>query len=313
MQTVRLRAHAKVNLVLSLAGPEPAGGPRAGWHRISTWMHAIDLADDLLVQPLGPSSRSTLSAVSTWSARWAADAARPGVIDWPLERDLAWRALRAVEAHVGRALPTRLVLTKRIPTGAGLGGGSSDAGATLLALDRAWGLGLGADVLRTLGATLGSDVPFFVAEPGTDGDVPRPAVVGGFGEAIERTPRAAGELVLLVPGFGCATGSVYRAFDDAVSAGSGGTLDAERIETLARRGTVDTSALWNDLAEPACAVRPELTLLRMRAREVLDKEVHITGSGSAMFAIVEPGSAAALAERVRAQVPGLAALATRLV
>ncbi|QKK06832.1 MAG: hypothetical protein HND58_00740 [Planctomycetota bacterium] len=151
-------------------------------------------------------------------------------------------ALRAVEAHVGRPLPTRLVLTKRIPTGAGLGGGSADAGATLLAVNQAWGLGLGVDVLQTLGATLGSDVPFFVDTPGTGSDAPGPAVVGGFGEAIERTLRAAGELVLMVPAFGCATGSVYRAFDEAVAAGHGGTLKAERIETLARRGTVDPSA-----------------------------------------------------------------------
>ena len=309
MQTVRLRAHAKINLALSLAGPEPAGAPRAGWHRISTWMHAIELADDVLIEPLAESS----DAVSTWSARWAPDAIRPGVIDWPPERDLAWRALRAVEAHVGRPLPTRLVLTKRIPTGAGLGGGSADAGTTLLAVNQAWGLGLGVDVLQTLGATLGSDVPFFVDTPGTGSDAPGPAVVGGFGEAIERTPRAAAELVLMVPAFGCATGSVYRAFDESVKSGHSGTLEAERIEALARRGTVDSAALWNDLAEPACAVQPELTSLRMRAREVLGEEVHITGSGSAMFAIVESGAAAPLAERLRAQVPGLAALATRLI
>lgn len=313
MQTVRLRAHAKINLALSLAGPEPAGGLRAGWHRISTWMHAIDLADDVLVEPLGEGPAVSGDAVSTWSARWAPDAPRRGVIDWPVERDLAWRALLAVESHVGRQLPTRLILTKRIPTGAGLGGGSADAGATLLAVDRAWGLGLGVEVLRTLGAALGSDVPFFVDEAVAAGDPPAPAVVGGFGESIERTARAPGEMVLMVPAFGCATGSVYRAFDDAVAAGKGGTLDPERVAALARRGAVDSAALWNDLAEPACAVRPELATLRHRAREVLGHAVHITGSGSAMFAIAEPGSAAACVERLRAHVPELASLVTRLL
>ena len=313
MQTVRLRAHAKINLALSLAGPEPAGVPRAGWHRISTWMHAIELADDVLVEPLGESSRASGDVVSTWSAGWAPDAARPGLIDWPVERDLGWRALRAVEAHTGRTLPTRLVLTKRIPTGAGLGGGSADAGATLLAVDRAWGLGLGVEVLRTLGATLGSDVPFFVDEACAKSGAPRPAVVGGFGEAIERTPRASGDVVLMVPAFGCATGSVYRAFDDAVEAGRAGKLDAARVVALAGRDTVDTSSLWNDLAAPACAVRPELAVLRQRASELLDRPVHITGSGSAMFVIVEPGSAASCVARLRARVPELASHVTRLV
>ncbi|MBN4052574.1 hypothetical protein JYT82_00510, partial [bacterium AH-315-K20] len=116
MKKICVAAHAKINLAMSLAQPEPAGSSRAGWHRISTWMHAIDLADEVLIEPVP-------GGVSTWSARWASDAVRPSLIDWPVEQDLAWRALRAVENRVGQRLPTRIVLTKRIPTGAGLGGG----------------------------------------------------------------------------------------------------------------------------------------------------------------------------------------------
>lgn len=304
MQKVRVAAHAKINLALSLAAPEPEGAPRSGWHRISTWMHAIDLADGVLVEPLP-------GGVSTWSARWAPDAARPGLIDWPVEKDLAWRALRAVEARAGRPLPTRIVLTKRIPTGAGLGGGSADAGATLLALDRAWGLRLGVGVLQELGATLGSDVPYFVDDADRSG-TPRPAVVGGFGEAIERTPSAGGELVLMVPSFGCPTGSVYRAFDCAVRAGNAGTLEEGRVLALGRAASVESAALFNDLATPACAVRPELDELRRRASEALGCTVHITGSGSAMFALTEAGETAKMAATVRDRVPGLAALPTSL-
>ncbi len=311
MKKICVAAHAKINLAMSLAQPEPAGSSRAGWHRISTWMHAIDLADEVLIEPVP-------GGVSTWSARWASDAVRPSLIDWPVEQDLAWRALRAVENRVGQRLPTRIVLTKRIPTGAGLGGGSADAGATLLALDRAWGLGLGVGVLQELGATLGSDVPFFVDQTdsgsgsGTGGGPPRPAVVGGFGETIERTPRASAELVLMVPGFGCPTGAVYRAFDDAVGAGKAGTLDEARVLALARAGAVDSASLWNDLADPACAVRPELADLRRRASAALGCPVHITGSGSAMFAVAQAGEAQHMAATVRDAVPSLAARTTRL-
>jgi len=302
MPQVCLSAHAKVNLALALAAPEPPGGVRAGWHRIRTWMHAIDLADGVLVEPLGA------GAASTWSARWAADAMRPGLIDWPVGHDLAWRALRAVEHHLGRRLPTRIALTKRIPTGAGLGGGSSDAAAALFGIDRAWGLGLGLDTLRRLGATLGSDVPFFLDEQSP----PRPAVVSGFGDQVERTGRVVAELLLMVPGFGCPPAAVYHAFD-RLPAPRGGRPFVEGLVTdLAGRRPVDPAALFNDLAGPACAVRPGLAGLRAAAAGALGCPVHITGSGSAMFALVDPGEAGPRAALVRAVLPGLATLATRL-
>jgi 4-diphosphocytidyl-2-C-methyl-D-erythritol kinase len=306
MALIRLLAHAKVNLALALASPEPQGSRRAGWHRICTWMHAIDLADEVLIEPI---TRPLGHATSTWSARWAPDAPRQGLIDWPVERDLAWRALRAVETHVGRPLPTRIVLIKRIPTGAGLGGGSADAGAALLGVDRAWDLRLGLDTLRQLGATLGSDVPFFL-----DHQTPAlPAIVSGFGETIERTARASGTLVLMMPPFGCPTAQVYRAFDDLLDHGRLGPLRAGLVRELADGAGADDGRLFNDLAAPACAVRPELGRLRAAAAEILGRPVHITGSGSAMFAVASYDRAVSLAHAVREALPGLAVCATRLV
>lgn len=303
MTQICLRAHAKVNLALALAPPEPPGAERAGWHRICTWMHAIDLADEVLVEPLGAEARST------WSARWAADAPRPGLVDWPLSRDLAWRALRAIETRVGRRLPTRLSLLKRIPTGAGLGGGSSDAGAALVGIDRAWGLGLGLDTLREMGASLGSDVPFFIDHQ----NPPLPGVVGGFGELIERTGRASGSIILMVPPFGCPTGRVYRAFDALAAAGRLGPMRERRVHRLADAAAPVGASLFNDLAAPACAVAPDLAGLRSLAEAVLGRPVGITGSGSALFAPCEPGEAAGLAERARSRLRGVAVRACALV
>lgn len=295
MPQVRIHAHAKVNLALALAAPEPPGSERAGWHRICTWMHAIDLADEVLVEPLAAGS------ASTWSARWAPDAPRAGLVDWPVHKDLAWRALRAVEGRVGRRLPTRLVLTKRIPTGAGLGGGSSDAAAALVGLDRAWGLGLGLGTLRELGATLGSDVPFFL----DDDHPPRPAVVRGFGESIERTPRVAGRLLLLLPGFGCPTAAVYRAFDRLLAQRAGHAFAEARVADLAQHRPLDAAGLFNDLADPAGTVRPELARLQRASAGTLGCPVHITGSGSAMFAVVEPRDADQTTAGPRGSLPGV--------
>jgi len=303
MPKVRISAHAKVNLALALAGPEPPGSAREGWHRICTWMHAIDLADEVLVEPL------VRGSASTWSARWADDAPRPGLVDWPVEKDLAWRALKAIERHVGRPLPTRIVLTKRIPTGAGLGGGSSDAAATLVGVDRAWGLGLGLDTLRHLGATLGSDVPFFIDR---HNPVP-PGVVSGFGEIVERTARATGTLVLLIPHFGCPTGRVYAAFDELWRQGGIGPLRAREVHRMADIAIADNARLFNDLAGPACMVAPGLAPLRAAAAEAIGREPHITGSGSAMFAVVDAGQAQGLADRLRGALPGVAVRVSRLV
>lgn len=301
---VRFAAHAKINLALSLAAPEPPGSPRAGWHRICTWMHAIDLADEVLVEP-------TPGAVSTWCARWAADAPRLELIQWAPTADLAWRALRALERRLGRLLPTRIVLRKRVPTGAGLGGGSADAAAALLALNRAWGLDLGLEALSEIGATLGSDVPFFIDT--AEGGPPKPAIVGGFGEVIGRRERAAGEVIVIVPPFGCPTGRVYGAFDGLVESGSGGRLDERRVEAAAAAGTLRDELLFNDLAEAACVVRPELRRLRERASAALGRPVHVTGSGSAMFALVGGEEPKRLAARVRAGLPGASVFLTALV
>ena len=103
------------------------------------------------------------------------------------------RAHRALEVRLGRVLPCHLEVRKRIPVGGGLGGGSSDAAAALLALRQAFGLELSDAELAAVGATIGSDVAFFIDE------AHRPGVVTGFGGEVERTPRVSGTLTLVIP------------------------------------------------------------------------------------------------------------------
>lgn len=277
------RAHAKINLALSVGPPATSG-----MHPIASWMHAIDLADTIEIHPADQFEISVT---------WADDAPKPSPIDWPAERDLAARAHEALQVHVGRSLPARLIVTKRIPVGAGLGGGSSDAGATMQALNDAFDLDLPTETLRALAAPLGSDITFFI----DDADPPRPALVSGFADSVERLPARADELCLIIPACACPTGEVYRAYD----ALGPRQLDEARVRTLSE--SFDPNSLFNDLAAAAEHIRPEIKQVRRRAQELLDLPVHVTGSGSALFAIGP-------ADRVRSiEIEGVIALPARLI
>lgn len=304
-RTITRPAHAKVNLVLSVG---PAQPPR-GYHPIASWMAAISLADEVEVARLadGEESRYTVA--------WAGDGVvRESPIDWPLEKDLAVRAHRLMEGHAGRPLPVRLSVRKRIPVGGGLGGGSSDAAAVLLAVNELFELNLAEGALATLAGLLGSDVAFFV-DPLDRGEGPRPAMVTGLGEGVQRVDRVPGHLVLIFPPFGCPTAEVYRAFDAAGKASLREAQVRTVIDAAVASHRVNSAALFNDLAAPAQAVAPRLAEARIAAREVLRTPVHITGSGSTLFAVLEGAGleeAQRRADEVARSVRGVAAIAAAL-
>ena len=308
--TLRLSAHAKLNLALSVGPPAPPEGSRGGYHPIASWFVAIGLFDtvELARLPDGTPSR--------YEIRWAGPrdpgppALRPTPIDWPTEKDLGVRAHRMLEQRAGRELPLRLTLIKRTPVGGGLGGGSSDAAAVLVGVDRLFGLGIARAELARLSMSLGSDIAFFLDDPKGEGNLrpastddpplttaPRPALVTGLGESITRVDAPMStDVLLLLPPFGCPTGPVYRAFDAAATAG----VDVARVERLidaARLATrVEPGDLFNDLAEAACVVQPPLREILGRLEALSPHRVHVTGSGSTMFIIPEPTRPVLLAE-----------------
>jgi 4-diphosphocytidyl-2-C-methyl-D-erythritol kinase len=232
---MRVRAHAKVNLWLRVLGRRPDG-----YHQIETVFHGIDLADDIEV--------TTTEGDST-VVEMSLTAGIKGDVPAP-EANLAHLAAERLARRAGTARGARIRITKGIPLGAGLGGGSADAAGVLVALNELWETGLRNADLRALGGDIGSDVPFLL-NGGT-------AMGSGRGETLSPIP-AEGALwfVLGISVGALSTGDVYgrwshtgaavqtRASDMIEAIQSG---DAERVAAL----------LHNDLATPARDLRPEL-------------------------------------------------------
>lgn len=280
--TISLAAPAKVNLNLFVGPALPAGNAKAGYHPIVSLMACIGLNDTVRV------TRREVGTGCTLVVRWADDAPRTSPIDWPSERDLALRALRRLERHAGRDLPVGIEIEKRIPVGGGLGGGSSDAAATLVAVDRLFGLGLSSDELLGHAAELGSDVGFFVR---CARERSSRAIVRGLGDMIEThpSPRDPGGVVLVLPPFGCETARVYRAFDQR---------DPGMI--LAWR-TPDLSSRVNMLTFAAERVEPRLTRLLSLIGECAGSDkTWMTGSGSTICVECPGSEGESVSRKIRA-------------
>lgn len=200
------------------------------------------------------------------------------------ESNLVLRARRVFREATGREDPLRIRLEKRIPHGAGLGGGSSDAAAMLRALDAWCGTGLAAETLREMAASIGSDVPFFLG--------PAVARVGGRGERIEAgPPLPALPVVLLKPSFGVSTPEAYRCWADAPAL-AGVDFGPQVCEW---------GVLVNDLERPVFAKHLFLAEMKewLRAREEVAGAL-MSGSGSTMFAVVrEPAAGEVLVAAAR--------------
>ncbi len=275
---VTISAPAKVNLALSVGPPEPPGMPDAGMHPIASWVTAIDLFDEITL---------THKDATTLDRRWAEDAPLTSPLGWLADDDLTVRALAKLSAKVGKELTAHISVTKRIPVGGGLGGGSSDAAACLVAANRLFELNLTLADLSQIARSLGSDIPFFLDET----PIPRPALVTHFGERIRRVDLEPTDLLLIFPNFGCHTGDVYRAYDQSPL-----TLDVQRVVALAESGKVDTNELFNDLAFPAKRYKPELQTLIGRIERITDEPIHVSGSGSTFF--LAPQSVNELAAKI---------------
>ncbi len=266
-EILTIQAPAKLNLALAVGPPL-----ENGFHPICSWMVTVDLFDDLEVKRLEP------DRLSRYAILWHEEAKRPSEIDWSISKDLAVRAHLALEKRLGRSLPVQLKLDKRIPIGGGLGGGSSDAAATLHAVNQLFELGLSAAELADIGAKLGSDVPFLV-HGGS-------ALVEGLGDKLEiheTTPEL--HAVIACPAAACPTADVYRRFDDLPARPI--QDDAVRIFVGSAAKSPQADGPFNDLAEPAIRIAPELKDHLAALTKLAERPAHLSGSGSSIFVLCD--------------------------
>ncbi len=248
-----LRAPAKINLHLQVLGRRPDG-----YHDLVSLMAPVSLFDELEIEPL-PQPRIVV------------EGGPPGL---PAEKNLAWKAARALAPHAGTVPGARIRLTKGIPAGGGVGGGSSDAAAVLQALNALWDCDLPESALSKLAAGLGADVPFFLHGG--------PGVVRGAGERF--TPAVLPDrfppfLAILQPDFEMPTALVYQKWD--ILGRSSEREDPSLTTFLAGKGPLP---LRNDLEAAAFALRPELREIKAMILEAGAEMALMSGSGSCFWA-----------------------------
>lgn len=265
--SVRLQAPAKLNLALAV------GMPREDrMHPISSWMITVDLYDEVEIV------QRSEQELSMFAVQWHDDALQREEIDWPLKKDLAARAHAALEEHVGRPLPVRMRIEKRIPLGSGLGGGSSDAAAVLRGTNELFELGMTNEELAVVAGSIGSDVPFLV-HGGS-------AIVEGCGEQVDRMDDLP-ELhaVIAMPPIHCSTAAVFGWFDDICDECDGDHAMRDARDVVSRG--VHAEDPFNDLAPAAFRTAPELEESVTRLEHLAERKVHISGSGSSLFVICD--------------------------
>jgi 4-diphosphocytidyl-2-C-methyl-D-erythritol kinase len=266
MTAVTIRAHAKINLDLRVLGMR-----LDGFHELRTVFQALALHDTIRCVPRqGP---------------FAIECSAAGV---PLdESNLIWRAAQTLWRSLRRPGPVRdtvVQLEKQIPLQAGLGGGSADAAATLMALAHAWRLPVKPSQLMDIAAHIGSDVPFFLSG----------GTALGLGRGEEVYPLAdlpRHWIVLLIPGFGVSTSEAY------------GWYDAERELSRAPREPQHVPGPWpsraaqmiNDLEAPIAAHHPEIDQMKAALKRAGAVAAAMSGSGSTVFGLFQKRREAVIA------------------
>ena len=264
------QAPAKINLYLEVLGRRTDG-----FHELLTVLQTIDLCDEITVrlrdrrEHIAPGEPDvSLDLVTSCPGDTGPAQHVPRGPD-----NLVLRAASALltECGAGGEVGLSLELTKGIPAGGGLGGGSSDAALTLTLLDRLLGAPLGPSALHRLAAQLGSDVPFFL----TGGT----ALCSGRGEIVQPIDGPEPfDLLLHLPGFGLSTPTVYRALNAEPLRTQPDSHHAHLISAFDDAPTTTLERLYrNDLEAPALRSEPRLASMLNQGG------FHLSGSGSTLF------------------------------
>jgi 4-diphosphocytidyl-2-C-methyl-D-erythritol kinase len=233
-------APAKLNLFLHVTGQRPDG-----YHELQTLFQLLDWGDELSIEPLDE------PGISRPRASYAVKEAD----------DLAVRAALVLQAETSCKQGARIEVNKRIPAGAGLGGGSSDAATVLVVLNRLWGCGLKIDELVSIGIGLGADVPVFIRGYS--------ALASGVGDVLEPVELGEQNYLLVFPGFSVSTAEV---FSDAALPRNSSRISLS--EALAGTGRNDCEVV----------IKERFPVFKQMLKE-LGKwgQARMTGTGSTIF------------------------------
>ncbi|MBN2452996.1 MAG: 4-(cytidine 5'-diphospho)-2-C-methyl-D-erythritol kinase [Candidatus Omnitrophica bacterium] len=253
MSSIELTAPAKVNLVLKVFNKR-----KDGYHNLLTLFERISLSD-LVTVSMAP------SGISITCDRAVVKRAKDNI---------AYKAAELIlkTARVGAGV--RIDIRKRIPVAAGLGGGSSDAAATLIGINRLFNINMGKAGLMRLGAKLGADVPFFIFDT--------PFAVGrGIGDRLKKADlRVKLYHLLIYPGFKVATKDVYKALDLGLTMRRGG----DKI-TLPKDWSGFEGIVHNDLEDIIIIKRPVIGKVIQCLVSSLGRKAMVSGSGPSVFCL----------------------------
>jgi 4-diphosphocytidyl-2-C-methyl-D-erythritol kinase len=257
---VRVRVPAKINLFLDVIGKRPDG-----YHELVTVMHPINLVDDL-------------------TCRASTDVRVRGDLEELGDKNLVVKAIRALQKAAGTNLGMEVRLKKRIPTGAGLGGGSADAAAALAAYNILHRLRLPSRELEDVAAAVGSDVAFFLCG--------KTALCTGRGEYVQPV-KTGGRLhfVVCYPGFESSTAEVYRRLKLSLTPHR---ADVNTFLEPLAEGSIRGigRGLYNRLEAPAFENHPPLRVLKRDLQRFGFSGVLMSGSGSSFFGLCRTRSEA---------------------
>ena len=255
---------AKLNLFLHITGRRPDG-----YHNLQTLFQFVDFCDTLDFIPTTDSSIIQLS---------------PPIAGVPTEQNLIYRAARLLQQATGCQQGASIQLTKRLPMGGGLGGGSSNAATTLVALNHLWQTGLSRCALRELGLQLGADVPIFIHG--------HSALAQGVGEQFENVDIPAPWYLIAIPACHASTAELFQ--EKQLTRNS---------DLITVRAFLD-GAGHNDF-EPLLRKRFPLINQCMTLMDTVSK-AKVTGSGACLFSSFKDEQSAQRAyQQLVAQMPGL--------
>ena len=291
-----IEACAKINWTLRVMGQR-----EDGYHLLDMLMQPVSLCDRI---GLVPSKDLSLRVLGEGGAE----------MEGPVERNLAWRAARLLREAAGREDGAEILLTKRIPARAGMGGGSADAAGVLVGLNRLWGTGLSGAELEALGLRLGADVPFLIR-----GGLAR---CQGIGEKITSVPCSRFcPMIVLQPAEGLSTAAVFQAYHAEVAAQGAPGPDQQTVDAwqeaalaaiLAGRPGESRDAFFNALEPVSRRLLPEISEMISALEESGAELAMMTGSGSAVFGIFQsPEKRDEAFARLSPRYPRLWALETR--